>query len=572
MSETNQTGALPATDAPVYHPSHLPVTAGQAINANTEIVRQPVAQSSTMVSAEIRRQLDESPAVSMPAAASEELLRQHSMPIGTTSAPTRQPEPQVPAAAPTETAKKANFAVDRPYTTEGDKNFSTDNETAVMPSGTTTQILDALRDTPNVRNVDANTQRYIDVIQEAVKTLPMADGFVDTANREGAHFVQQVQSSTSPLMGYEPKFKKKEGVKYSGESARNLIRSAMKLGTVFAVPLWHSGFWITLRSPTEGQLLELYRKITQEKSTLGRSTYGLMFSNMSSYTNKAILDFIVDNYYETSLELGDNDNIRDFIQLPDLSLLIWGLACATWPNGFQYNRACITDVDKCKHVISEKLNLSRLLWTDTTSLTAWQIQHMTNRQRGSVNQEAVKKYRNEFLRGNNQKVQVTEDLSFILKMPTAKEHIDSGYRWVTQIEEDYGRAMTIDSEDRNDYLLKHAQATSMRQYAHCVHSIVVGEDEIDGVEEIEAALNDLTARDDLRDDFMQKVGKFLDDSVVSFVGIPTYTCPACGGHQRHAKVEGEDKSNVKYPELIPLDVAQTFFPLLSQRFFKISNR
>lgn len=461
--------------------------------------------------------------------------------------------------------REPNFKLEIPYSAEvaaSDKN----TPAISLPSGTEENIRKSLRNSPNIKSgLDEVTAKYINVINSSLSTLPFAGGLVGTADRQSANYAQQVPTATIPILGYAPKFKKKEGVKYTGESARNLIRSAMKLGTVFSVPLWHSGFWITLRSPSDGDLLELYRKITQEKITLGRSTYGLMYSNVSAYTSKALLDFIVDNIYETSLALDDNQDIRNYIQLPDLSLLIWGLACATWPNGFQFNRACITDVDKCKHVISEKLNLSKLLWTDTSSLTERQIQHMTNRQRGSMSVESVKIFMNDFIRGKERKIDINEDLSFILTMPTAAEHIDAGYRWISHIEEEYGRAMEQNEATRNDYLLSHAQATGMRQYRHCVKSVIAMGDEIDGLEDVDNALNDLTARDDIRDEFMSSIAEFLDESIISFIAIPTYKCPACGGMQKPA-TEG------KYPELIPLDVTQTFFPLLIQKLQNIRER
>ena len=487
------------------------------------------------------------------------------------------PPVEVTEIKPVEDAFSPNFKIDFAYTSENYTGFDPAAPTVVMPSGTVDQIREALRDTPNLnKGMDTVTRRYVENINGAFNTMPSKDGLVSTARRKSAVWSQQIKTPVGYLYAGVPKFKKKEGIKYTGEAARNLIRSGMNLGTVFQVPLWHSGFWVTIRTASESELIELYRKISQDKITLGRSTYGLLFSNVSAYTNKTLLDFIADNLYETSLDLKDNEDIRDFIQLPDLSLLIYGLAAATWPNGFQYERACITDVDKCKHVISEKLNLSKLHWTDTSELTARQIQHMTNRNRAKMSKESEKIYLEDFIRGRDQKIQLTESLSFILKQPTVNEHVQAGLRWINEIEEAYGRALTQDESTRNDYLINHAQASSMRQYAHYVKSVIVDEDEIDGVEEIDNALSDLTARDDVRDLFMDKVAEFLDNSIISFIGIPTYTCPACGGNQRHS--EEQEKAfkdgliKVKYPEMIPLDVAQTFFPLMVQKILAIQQR
>ena len=470
-----------------------------------------------------------------------------------------------------------NFKLDYAYTTEKYSDFKQEGFSVVMPSGTDDQIREALRDTPNLNaGMDAETQRYIENINAAFGTMPNSGGLVSTARRPNAVWSQQIQSPIGYLAGVTPKFKKKEGVKYTGESARNLVRSSMKLGTVFQVPLWHSGFWITIRTASESELIELYRKITQDKITLGRSTYGLLFSNVSAYTSKTLLDFIADNLYETSLNIKDSEDIRNYIQLPDLSLMLWGLACATWPNGFQYERACITDIDKCKHIVSEKLNLARLHWTDTSELTTRQIQHMTQRARGVMDVESVKRYREDFVRGKDTKIQLNESLSFILKQPTVAEHIAAGIRWITEIEENYGRSLNQDESTRNDYLINHAQASSMRQYAHYVKAVFVDDNEIDGTEEIDNALSDLTARDDTRTLFMEKVAEFLDESVISFIGIPTYKCPACGGSQRHSKAQEDEITaglmSVTCPEMIPLDVAQTFFPLMVKKLHTIQQR
>lgn len=502
------------------------------------------------------------------------------LPVFGETQPLSAPEPEKNAGPATSSAapgKEPNFKMDFAYTSEGYA-FDKAGITVGLPSGTDAQTREALRDTPNFKSgMDTLSQRYIEVINQGLASLPFGEGLVETAHRDDAMWAQKVESPVGSLMGVSPKFKKKEGVKYTGESARNLIRSHMKLGTVFAVPLWHSGFWVTLRSPTESDLIELYRKITQDKITLGRSTYGLLFSNVSVYVNKILLDFVIDNLYETSLNIKDNEDIRSYIQLPDLSLLVWGLACAAWPNGFQYERACITDVDKCKHVVSEKLNLSKLLWTDTTSLTTRQVQHMTKRLRGSMETETLKVYQDDFVRGKQNKIELTDTLSFVIKQPTALEHVEAGYRWINGIEEGYGRALNQDENTRNDYLLSHAQASSMRQYAHYISSILVDEEEIDGKEEVENALIDLSSRDDLRDLFMKKIAQFLDSSLISFVGIPTYTCPACGGNQRHSHAEEEAiaagvKAKPAYPELIPLDVAQTFFPLMVQTVLRVRER
>lgn len=468
-------------------------------------------------------------------------------------------------AAPAEVVPPNYTISDDSWTTTG-ATFDPNAETVVVPTALPSVAAETLAQAPNtdLRN-DAAGKDWALNVGEAFGASYPGRGGEKAASREDAMWQQAVESETGPLRGVIPKFKKTEGQQYTGAAAQQLIRAKMKLGTIFQVPLWHSGFWITLRAPNEASLLELYRKITQEKIDLGRSTYGLMFSNTMVYTHRHLMDFVIEHAYDTSLAVKEMSDLREHIRLPDLSLLIWGLACATWPHGFQYQRPCLSDPEKCHHVVKEKLNLARLLWTDTTKLTPRQIKHMTQRARGKMTEESVKTYVDDFLIGQNKVIKVTDELSVEFKIPFIQEHLDSGHRWVSMIEETYGRAMTMEPESRNAYLLNQSRATLLRQYAHCVASLRLDDQEFSERDVIETALNDLTARDDVRDGFLAAVGEFLDNALVSFIAIPTYKCPACGGEQ--PVPEGS-----KYPELIPLDAAQTFFRLLVQRLEKIKNR
>lgn len=479
--------------------------------------------------------------------------------------PTVTPVEKAPE-APSASAPTSNFTQTSPYSAPA-ADYDTANETVFLPSGTIANTRTALKDVPQITlGNDPKSQEWMSTLNGGLASLVYAGGMQSTVEREGASFEQSVKGPVGNLAGNSPRFTVKEGEKYVGERARLRIRSALNLGTVFHVPLWHSGFWLALKSPSEGNLLELYRKIDAEKVSLGRTTYGLMFSNGTSYTTRLLLDFVVDHIYESTFSLKDGDDIRNYIRIPDLPLLIWGMACATWPNGFQYQRSCIADPEKCKHVIQEKLNLSKLLWTDTTALTERQVKHMSNRQRHTVDAESVKRYVDEFIVGQDRKVEISDQLSVILRIPTAVEHIDAGYRWINTIEENYGRSMSQSEETRDEYLLKQGKATTMRQYAHLVQGIEVNGVLYDEQEVIEDTLNDLTADDTIRNTFMEKAMRYLDDSVVSLIAIPTYKCPSCG------KEQPSKKDGTRFPSLLPMDVNQTFFTLLVQRLRKIEAR
>lgn len=439
-------------------------------------------------------------------------------------------------------------------------------ERLTMPSGTAKVMLDSVdKLSGQISGLDAQSQKWAMTVGDAFGGLPHAKRLERTAAREGAHWKQSVTSAERELKAGTPSFKHSADTQYTGDRARLLARSVLRLGTVFQVPLWHSGFWVTLRTPTEGELLDLERRALQQRGILGRQTYGLLFSNSMAYTNEIFLDFILDHVYNTSINIKDDQELRKHIRLPDLSILIWALACATWPNGFQYERPCVADPDTCRHIIHEKLNLSVLQWTDETQLTPAQIKHMTSRATHSMSIEGVQSYVDGFIIGQNQQVDLAEDLKVVFRVPLAQEHIDSGARWIKTIEETYGRAMTEEPQARDAFLANQARATALREYAHCVHALKIKDLEVEDVGTIEDILNDLTARDDIRTAFMKAAGNYLDDSLISFIGIPSYECPSCGRPQPMSE-------NSRFPEIIPLDVTNSFFRLLVQRTTKIQDR
>lgn len=475
------------------------------------------------------------------------------------------PDGASPAA---EEPAKPNFEVASEWRSPVSGGLIEGAETLSLPPANQDVVRAALDEAPEDIGKSNKAVAWATVLSESVTAVHPADGGVSAARRSDANWVQEVPSGAGPLRAAVPKMVKKEGVSYTGEAARELIRSRLRLGTSIHVPLWASGFWVTISSPSEDELLELQRRIAAEKISVGRSTYGLMFANTQVYTTNILLEFVMDHVVRHSVDTRKEELLK-MIRMTDMSQLIWGLACSIWPNGFQYRRACIADIAKCQHVIEEKLSLAKLSWVDRSRLSESMVAHMTRRGDKSMSVESVKRYQEEMLTGMPRLVKISDDLSMMLRVPTIPEQITSGFRWVDTMEETYGRVLTMDEAARDSYLLDQTRATIMREYAHCVEKIVLnhgdGEvDEFEDVETIEITLSDCSARDDLRTTFMKQMGSYLDDSLLSLIAIPSYECPNC---KKPQVVEG-----FRYPELIPLDVSQTFFNLLGQRIQKIQNR
>jgi len=122
-------------------------------------------------------------------------------------------------------------------------------------------------------------------------------------------------------------------------------------------------------------------------------------------------------------------------------------------------------------------------------------------------------------------------------------------------------AVSLQGSQRDNYINDHARVTNMRQFSHWVSKIVLDDEEMgDDAETIENLTALFSSQKSISDKFFTEIGKYIDDSTVSVIGIPKYNCPACNYEQI-----GE---NSNHPLIIPLDVARVFFTLLDQRINK----
>lgn len=457
-----------------------------------------------------------------------------------------------------------NYALDGQYAKPLEGEVDQTKENLIMPSDQNDQVRERVLKV-STKSKDFNA-RWLSVLQGSMESVAYGNAFVPTVNRKDAQFSQKIESSVGPLFLGLAKAKVNPNQKLSGENLRLMIRQSLDLGGTYNVPLWHSGFWVRFKAPGEAAILELYRALTEEKVSLGRSTYGLIFSNNTSFSSAAMLNFCEEHILSTSLAIPEGESIRKYLSVLDLPTLFWGMACAIWPTGVQYQRACTHDPEKCDHVVSELLDPSKLLFVDKTRLTARQVAHMTKRDKGSVAVEYLAIYKDEFLNGQPKAIKFNDDLSLVIAIDNAQEHIDSGYRWVSELEETYPKVLIQDEKERDDYLIKQAKATVMRQYAHFVKSLTYMDVEYTDKKDIEGVVGDLSSDDELRQIFQDQIKEFIDDSTVSVIAIPTYKCPSCGHEQREVK-EGESLQG-----LIPIEVMSNFFTLAVQKILRIEQR
>lgn len=452
----------------------------------------------------------------------------------------------------------------------------TDGEVIDLPTDYDKQTRHVLERLPATNLLDTPDGReWAEVLAKGLELNTYNEAFVPTLEDQESEWNNKVENNGINLTAAAPKFKAVENENLKGDRAILRVITHLGLGTTFQVPLWHSGLWVTFRPPSEGEIVELHRQLMATKIDLGRYTYGLAFANTVSYTTDTLMEFAVRHIYDMSAKLESGitaETIRSHISCQDIPSFLWGFVCTMYPKGFRYRRACIADPLKCNHIVEETLNVSKLQVVNTKGLTEWQKTFMSGRQSKSRDIESINRYKEELNKIQKKRVEIVREgvgsIFITLRSPNVSQYVEAGHRWIGNIVNTVDRALDSDTTDaeRNAIVVQHGQATSMHQYSHWVDSIELNNNIIDDEETIEKTLDTLSADDEIRVKFITSVVDYINSSTISVIGIPVFDCPSCKNTQESIMNDTEFKN------VLPLDMIQLFFGLLTQRLERIKTR
>lgn len=409
---------------------------------------------------------------------------------------------------------------------------------------------------------DEEGKEWLENYQASAYMANAGDRFLSRLKKPGSSFKQSIEFQGKRLGVGAVNLSSTPNDKLVGEKAVLWVKSVTGQGGIIQIPLWHSGFWVSIKTPSEISLLELNNRIAEEKIDLGRQTYGLAFSNTMVYSTAHLTNFVIDHIFDHSIK--DAGDIRDLISSHDIHLLAWGMACAIWKNGFQYTRSIINEDGSVGRVIKALLAVPKLNFTDGSALTEWQKSHMAGRHGRNMTLESIKKYRNEFTVGHSRTIVLDEerDIKVELSVPYLNRYLDSGQKWINYLVMKVDSAMRITSDDgrRNEYILQYGKASLLRQYAHWVKAVIVKDRVFYDIDTVEQLLDGFSESDSIRKIYFEEIGKFIDDTTVSLIAVPA------------VKDVDELTKSSRFPYLVPLDPIATFFTLLVLKAQRIQTR
>lgn len=417
---------------------------------------------------------------------------------------------------------------------------------------------------------DPGNMKWKEVVEDSVDLYTTGSMYQNRFTDETSQFKQGVEDPNNTLNGITNfKFKKTEG-EIKGEVALLKVAKFLGLGDIINIPLPHSGLWVSVKPPTEKDLIDFYNSLFRDKIILGRSTSGLTLSNYSVFVNDKLVDFIIKHIHSVNYVDIAKEDLKNYLVIHDLPVLVWGFACTMFPNGFDYQRACVNDLEKCNYVAKAVINLSKLLWVDNSSLTSIQKQILAEFRPNKLSIDNYHKFKSEHTKVTTNYFVTKNNIKFGLKVPTMNEYTNDGLNWINKINAAIENVIIDDSskeeEAKQDLLNQYVKASSLRQYNHFIDYIEVDDNVINDRETINGLLEMFSSNDDIRPDFISKVNKYISDTTIAVIGIPEFECPNC--HQPQNK----EPVNEKMVNVIPLDAINLFFQLITLRIARILER
>lgn len=422
----------------------------------------------------------------------------------------------------------------------------------------------------------ASTQHWFETVAASIGMYTREGAFTEALRREEAEWRDHVDTGDRQLRTSAASLGEASGdTPLSGVQAIAKATAFTSVGAVLTFPLPHSLIWLTVKAPSDGQLLELERRIHNERAIIGRRSLGRVFSQSDVITKGMLLDLIFRLVVQSTYPTDDPAELRRAILQTDIELLVANFAAAVYPNGYPLVRPCLADPNNCHEIARGRVSIPKMIRYDNNAFTASQRRFLSRRvtranpaELESARAEfpqSLKKiatYTRSFRRRNEE---ISEQVIFTFRTPSIADYLENGYLWVTELEtaadEAFGNKITM--TERDEHINMSAEAAALRQYSHWVESIqyrnAAGHDagRVESREDIFQSLERFSADENVSEFFFGAVQEYIDSVTVGIVAIPSYDCPSCKKEQPTAA------GNFKH--LIPLEASELFFTIQRHR-------
>lgn len=360
------------------------------------------------------------------------------------------------------------------------------------------------------------------------------------------------------------------GDKVDSKTAVARFTKFIDAGEIIQVPLWHSGFWVTIKPFKQKDFINLEQEVGENHVSLGRETTSLIYSNYGVIVNRIICNFIARHITEYTVKLPDTENVFDYINIQDLNVLILAILSTVFPKGLEYTKACSNNlkstdgVKACNNILHAKLDPKKLLFVNRQALSKDMLDHMAMRRPNSVSLDAVKEYQRKIKELQPMKISILDGkVDVVVENPSVNKYIDVGEKWVEAVIKETEDLLTenADLTAKNSRIEKMVSTMLLGIYNSYVKAIISHEPSGDitytDPEVLDSMLDRLSEVDETVKPFMDKMNEFITASAIAVVATPAYECPEC----KKSDKEITTKLKSGFENLVPLNMTYLFFDL-----------
>ena len=371
----------------------------------------------------------------------------------------------------------------------------------------------------------------------------------------------------------------KENGLLTGIHAKAAVMDALGLRSHFTVVLPHSGLVAVISAPTSADLIDLQFVLDTSKIVQGRRFGGSIYGSTTWFISNEIVDLFIRKIARINLKDATSENIRRHLSPMDIPAIAWGLGCAMFPDGFNYNRTALLDNGKPKLVVG-KLWLSDMEVFADNRFSTRQKQHLIAAHSTPSSNEEIESYKRDWKKEEDvepfertimvrkeekRKGTITKETILVLGDSNMNEFVEHGAAWDNYLTESINQtlAMVSDERIRSNYLSSKIAATELREFSHYIKKVKIKEtysysndvvvSEIDSREVILSLLDDIATLADVKEATIKVVNEFINSRLKAVYGVPTIS-------------DFEEKYNTSSVSnhIVPVNTVMTFFTLTAQ--------
>lgn len=415
---------------------------------------------------------------------------------------------------------------------------------------------------------DTGNAAWAKALEESMPNTSHSDHIEERIRREGSDWQQTLDYAGRDIKPVSPKMANKAG-RAQGQAAVLKVNSMLGLGSIIYAPLPHSCMYVAIKVCDLSSLLDLEYQLVSSKISLGRYTLGASFSSDEAARVRLCVRLVLRHAYASSLQTTDVDTLMDAILVTDYPELLNTMARNLFPKGYEFFQPCIQDPTQCNHVAQGTIDLYKTTFYDRARFSDNQLKALSS-PRGQLTIDQVRTLQGEFMDSIDNTYVMKSGLKITFKVPTLAQYVESSTSWFESLVSAIDESLELSTSERNTYLSSSSRLQEICKYHHWVDRIswdveageledTADEGWIDSPDDLFSILAELSSSEEIKEEVLDAIEKFIANATVSVVGIPDFACPNCGESQI-------DENNMT--GIIPINMTNVFTALVTLKLVK----